>query len=72
MDIRNGLKRPVPIYDSYALPHTTLCMNLAAGDLTGYRVKILTEREYPFTSTAEREIARDVKENFATLHWTPT
>eukprot|EP01084_Bolivina_argentea_P148570 259705_1 len=57
-----GVSCAVPIYEGHVLPHCYVRQNFGGRDVTGYFAKILIDRGYSFTNSAELEIVRDIKE----------
>jgi len=57
-----GCTMAVPIYEGHSLTNAICSLPLGGRDITDHLMKKMTESGYSFTTYAEREIVRDIKE----------
>jgi len=61
-DSGDGVTHTVPVFEGFSLPHAVERMEIAGRVLTGFLQKLLLEAGHNFTSAAELEIVREIKE----------
>ena len=62
LDCGDGACRTVPVYEGYMFQDAVNRLEVGGRDVTEYLRKLMTKRGISFTTTAEREICRDMKE----------
>lgn len=63
VDSGDGVTHTVPVYEGYALPHAVQRLDLAGRDLSEYMTKVLLESGCSMSSSSEKDIVREMKEN---------
>ena len=62
LDSGFGVTNSVPIFEGYSIPHATFRLDLGGRDLTEFLMKLLREKDFKFSTSADQEIFRDIKE----------
>jgi len=62
VDSGDGVSHTVPVFEGFSIPHAIQKMEIAGRVLTEYAQKLLLEIGESFTSSAEMEIVKSIKE----------
>ena len=64
LDSGDGVTHCIPIFEMYILHHQIKRLDIAGRHITDYLIKLLQMKGYAFNSTADFEIAREIKEKY--------
>ena len=62
LDAGDGVTHTVPVYEGFAVSHAIRRLDIAGRDLTEYMQRLLMQRGYSFSTSAEFQLVREIKE----------
>lgn len=62
LDVGEGVTHAVPVYEGFALPHSVTRSDVAGRDVTRHMQLLLRRSGLPFTTTAEADLVKSLKE----------
>lgn len=71
VDSGDGVTHVVPVYEGFALTHSIMRMDIAGRDITRYLQLALRRSGHTFTTSAEFEVVRDIKESCCSVVMNP-
>jgi len=72
LDVGEGVTHCVPIYEGYALPHSIFRSDVAGRDITKHLQLLLRKSGMAFTTTAESDLVKTMKEQTCFVSQSPT
>lgn len=71
IDAGDGVIHIVPVYEGFAISHAIHRSDIGGRDITNYLRTLLKQRGYSLTTSAEKEIVRDIKERLCYIALDP-